>query len=38
MLHDCVIGQRGPAGADGLNGEVGPRGNTVKLMRSKREQ
>lgn len=25
----CDLGQRGPAGADGLNGDVGPKGNTV---------
>lgn len=25
-------GQRGPAGADGLNGDVGPKGNSVKKI------
>lgn len=25
----CDLGQRGPAGLDGANGDVGPKGNTV---------
>lgn len=26
---NCDLGMRGPAGVDGSNGDVGPKGNTV---------